>query len=88
MGIVLTVSDMYRFDIDINPIINGKVIHLEGFCEMLSSDTFKVTMTEPYKELSVTKHFDDVGDMDATFSKVEKDLITLFEQETKRIESK
>ena len=57
---------------------------------MLSSDTFKVTMTEPYKELSVTKHFDDVGEMDmnTTFSKVEKDLITLFEQETKRIESK
>jgi len=26
--------------------------------------------------------------MDATFSKVEKGLITLFEQETKRIESK
>ena len=52
---------------------------------MLSSDTFKVTMTEPYKELSVTKHFDDVGDMDATFSKVEKDLIKLYEQETKRI---
>ena len=76
---------MYRFDIDINPIINGKVIHLEGFCEMLSSDTFKVTMTEPYKELSVTKHFDDVGDMDATISKVEKDLIKLYEQETKRI---
>ena len=81
---------MYRFDIDINPIINGKKCHLEGFCEMLSSDTFKVTMTEPYKELSVTKHFDDAGemDMDATFSQVEKDLITLYEQETKRIESK
>lgn len=78
---------MYRFDIDINPIINGKVIHLEGFCEMLSSDTFKVTMTEPYKELSVTKHFDDVGEMDmnTTFSMVEKDLIKLYEQETKRI---
>ena len=40
--------------------------------------------------MSVTKHFDDAEemDMDATFSKVEKDLITLFEQETKRIESK
>ena len=78
---------MYRFDIDINPVIAGKEIHLEGICEMLSSDTFKVTMTEPYKELSVTKHFDDVGemDMDATFSKVEKDLIKLYEQETKRI---
>ena len=78
---------MYRFDIDINPIIKGKKCHLEGFCEMLSSDTFKVTMTEPYKELSVTKHFDDVGemDMDATFSQVERDLIKLYEQETKRI---
>ncbi len=81
---------MYRFDIDINSVIAGKEIHLEGICEMLSSDTFKVTMTEPYKGLSVTKHFDDAEemDMDATFSKVEKDLITLFEQETKRIESK
>ena len=81
---------MYRFDIDINPIINGKKCHLEGFCEMLSSDTFKVTMTEPYKELSVTKHFDDVGEMDmnTTFSMVEKDLIKLYEQETKRIELK
>ena len=79
---------MYRFDIDINPIINGKECHLEGICEILS-DAFKVTMTEPYKGLSVTKHFDDAGemDMDATFSKVEKDLITLFEQGTKRIES-
>ena len=81
---------MFRFDIDINPTISGKEIHLEAICEMLSSDTFKVTMTEPYKGLSVTKHFDDVEemDMDATFLKVEKDLITLFEQETKRIESK
>ena len=81
---------MYRFDIDINPIINGKEFHLEGFCEMLSSDAFKVTMTKPYKGLSVTKHFDDVGemDMDATFANVEKDLIKLFEQETMRIESK
>ena len=81
---------MYRFDIDINPVIAGKEIHLEGICEMLSSDTFKVTMTEPYKGLSVIKHFDNAGemDMDATFSKVEKDLITLYEEETKRIESK
>lgn len=78
---------MYRFDIDINPVIAGKEIHLEGICEILSSDTFKVTMTEPYKGLSVTRHFDDAGemDMDATFSKVEKDLIKLYEQETKRI---
>lgn len=81
---------MFRFNIDITPSINGKEVHLEGICEMLSSDTFKVTMTEPYKGLSVTKHFDDAGemDMDATFSKVEKDLITLYEEETKRIESK
>ncbi len=81
---------MYRFDIDINPVIAGKEIQLEGICEMISSDTFKVTMTEPYKGLSVIKHFDNAGemDMDATFSKVEKDLITLYEEETKRIESK
>ena len=81
---------MYRFDIDINPVIAGKEIQLEGICEMISSDTFKVTMTEPYKGVSVIKHFDNAGemDMDATFSKVEKDLITLYEEETKRIESK
>ena len=80
---------MYKFDIDITPSLNGKEIHLEGICEMISSDTFKVTMKEPYKGLSVTKHFDDAEemDMDATFSKVAKDLITLFEQETKRIDS-
>lgn len=72
---------MFRFNIDITPSIDGKEVHLEGICEMLSSDTFKVTMTEPYKGLSVTKHFDDAGemDMDATFSKVEKDLIKLYE---------
>ena len=81
---------MYRFDIDINPIVNGKECHLEGYCEMISSDTFKVTMTKPFGGLSIIKHFDCIGemDMDATFSQVEKDLITLFEQETKRIESK
>ena len=81
---------MFRFNIDITPSIDGKEVHLEGICEMLSSDTFKVTMTEPYKGLSVIKHFDNAGemDMDATFSKVEKDLITLYEEETKRIESK
>ena len=81
---------MYRFDIDINPIVNGKECHLEGYCEMISSDTFKVTMTKPVGGLSIIKHFDGIGemDMDATFSQVEKDLITLFEQETKRIESK
>ena len=81
---------MYRFDIDINPIVNGKECHLEGYCEMISSDTFKVTMTKPFGGLSIIKHFYGIGemDMDATFSQVEKDLITLFEQETKRIESK
>lgn len=53
---------------------------------MLSSDTFKGTITEPYKGLSVTKHFDDAEemDMDATFSKVEKGLITLFERKHPR----
>ena len=72
---------MYRFDIDINPVIAGKEIQLEGICEMISSDTFKVTMTEPYKGLSVIKHFDNAGemDMDATYSQVEKYLIKLYE---------
>ena len=81
---------MYKFDIDITPSLNGKEIHLEGICEMISSDTFKVTMKEPYKGLSITKHFDndEAMDIDSTFSQVEKDLIKLFEQETKRIESK
>ncbi len=81
---------MYRFNIDINPVIKGKECHLEGICEILSSDTFKVTMTKPYKGLSVTKHFDGTRkmDMDATFSQVEKDLIKLYEQETKCIELK
>ena len=81
---------MYRFDIDINPVIAGKEIHLEGICEMLSSDTFKVIMTKPFNGLTVTKHFDNVEEMDmeATFAQVEKDLILLYEQETKRSESK
>lgn len=81
---------MYRFEIDINPIIKGKECHLEGYCEMTSSYSFKVTMTKPFGGLSVTKNFESNGemDMDATFSKVEKDLITLFEQEMKHIESK
>ena len=35
---------MYRFDIDITPSLNGKEIHLAGICEMISSDTFKVTI--------------------------------------------
>ena len=74
---------MYRFDIDINPVIAGKEIHLEGICEMISSNTFTVIMTRPFNGLTVTKHFGNIGemDMDATFSK-------LYEQETKRIESK
>ena len=81
---------MYRFDIDINPVVAGKEIHLEGICEMISSNTFTVIMTRPFNGLTVTKHFGNIGemDMDATFSKVEKDLIKLYEQETKRIESK
>lgn len=81
---------MFRFDIDITPVINGKERHLEGYCEIISSNSFKVTMTMPFNGLSITKHFENNGemDMDATFSQVEKDLITLFEQETKRIESK
>lgn len=81
---------MYRFDIDINPVIAGKETHLEGICEMISFDTFKVTMTRPFNGLTVTKHFDNVGEMDmeATFAQVEKDLILLYEQETKRKESK
>lgn len=81
---------MYRFDIDINPVIAGKEIHLKGICEMISSNTFTVIMTRPFNGLTVTKHFGNIGemDMDATFSKVEKDLIKLYEQETKRIESK
>ena len=81
---------MFRFDIDITPNINGKECHLEGYCEMISSNSFKVTMTKPFGGLSIIKHFQSNGemDMDATFSKVEKDLIALFEQETKRIESK
>lgn len=73
---------MYRFDIDITPTIQGVEVHLTGVCEMLSLDTFKVTMTAPYKGLSITKHFSNIGemDMDATFSQVEKDLIKLYEQ--------
>lgn len=73
---------MYRFNIDINPIIQGREVHLEGVCKMLSLDTFKVTMSAPYKGLSVTKHFSNIEemDMDATFSQVENDLIKLYEQ--------
>lgn len=73
---------MYRFDIDINPIVNGKECHLEGYCEMISSYSFKVTMTKPFKGLTTTKQFDNVKamDMDATYSQVEKYLIKLYEQ--------
>lgn len=80
---------MYRFDIDITPRIQGREVHLEGICEMSSSATFKVTMTEPYNGISVTKHFDNAEamDMDATFASVEQYLIMLYEQETKRIKS-
>ena len=79
---------MFRFDIDITPTIHGKECHLEGVCEMTSSNTFTVTMTKPFKGLTTTKQFDNVEsmDMDATFSQVEKDLIKLYEQG--RIESK
>ena len=82
--------NMFLFDIDITSTINGKECHLEGVCEMTSPKTFTVTMTKPFRGLTTTKQFDNVEamDMDATFSQVEKDLITLFEQETKRIESK
>lgn len=80
---------MYRFDIDISSTINGKVCHLEGVCEMQSTNTFTVTMTKPFEGLSITKHFEgnEVMDMDATFSQVEKDLIKLYEQ-GEQIESK
>ncbi len=71
---------MFRFDIDITPVINGKECHLEGFCEMLSSDTFRITMTSPFAGLSVTKHFEDAEamDMDSTFAMVEQDLTKLY----------
>ena len=79
---------MYRFDIDIDPVIEGTECHLEGICEMVSDNSFKVTMTKPFTGLTTTKQFDNVEamDMNATFSQVEKDLIKLYEQG--RIESK
>ena len=63
---------MYRFDIDITPVINGKECHLEGICEMVSDNSFKVTMTKPFTGLTTTKQFDNVEamDMNATFSQV------------------
>lgn len=80
---------MYRFDIDITPIVRLREVHLEGVCEMVSSNTFVVTMTKPFEGLSITKHFNNNGEMemDATFSQVEKDLIKLYEQGEK-VESK
>ena len=80
---------MYKFHIDITPILQGRKVHLEGICEMLSFETFKVTMTEPYKGLYVTKHFENVEamEMDATFSQIEEDMIKLYEQ-GKQAESK
>ena len=49
---------------------------------MISSYSFKVTMTKPFRGLTTTKQFDNVEamDMDATFSQVEKYLIKLYEQ--------
>ncbi len=74
---------MFRFDIDITPEIDGKECHLEGFCEMISSDTFRVTMTSPFEGLSETKTFGDTEDMDmdSTFALVEKDLMQLYIKE-------
>lgn len=79
---------MYRFDIDITPIINGKECHLEGVCEMQSANTFTVTMTKPFKGLSITKHFEsnEVMEMDATFAQVETYLQELYKQGIERIE--
>lgn len=81
---------MFRFDIDITPVINGKECHLEGYCEMISSNSFKVTMTMPFDGLSITKLFENNGemDMDATFANVEKDLQELYKQGIERIEQK
>ena len=78
---------MFRFKININPTNSGKECHLEGYCEMVSPIAFKVTMTKPFKGLTTTKQFDNVEamDMDATFSQVEKYLIKLYDQVTKRI---
>lgn len=79
---------MYRFDIDITPFINGKECHLEGICEMVSSDTFKVTMTKPFYGLSITKHFEgnEMMEMEATFAQVETYLQELYKQGIERIE--
>lgn len=79
---------MYRFNIDITPIINSKECHLEGICEMASSDTFKVTMTKPFYGLSITKHFEgnEIMEMEATFAQVETYLQELYKQGIERIE--
>ncbi len=55
---------MYRFDIEFNPVIEGKECHLEGICEMVSDNSFKVTMTKPFTGLTTTKQFDNVEAMD------------------------
>ena len=74
---------MYRFDIDITPIINGKKCHLEGICEMQSTKTFTVTMTKPFEGLTITKHFDgnEIMEMDNTFVQVETYLQELYKQD-------
>ena len=63
---------------------------MEGYCEMISSNSFKVTMTMPFDGLSITKLFENNGemDMDATFANVEKDLQELYKQGIERIEQK
>lgn len=47
-------------------------------------------MTMPFNGLSITKHFENNGemDMDATFANVEKDLQELYKQGIERIEQK
>ena len=79
---------MYRFDIDITPIINGKKCHLEGICEMQSTKTFTVTMTKPFEGLTITKHFDgnEIMEMDNTFAQVETYLQELYKQGIERID--
>ena len=79
---------MYRFDIDITPMVNGREVHLKGVCEMFSSDTFKVTMTKPFYGLSITKYFEgnEIMEMEATFAQVETYLQELYKQGIERIE--
>ena len=79
---------MYRFDIDITPIINGKKCHLEGICEMQSTKTFTVTMTKPFEGLTITKHFDgnEIMEMDNTFAQLATYLQELYKKGIERIE--